>query len=321
MILNLKNNILVVFVIIFVLSFSACDSGNKNDDKYVKPLQPVKSSLNKQVEVGQNTPVEKNDNISDIEIKKHVDNFNKQMDISTIINAGSADFLRVDEVLSMTNQNFSNIRRAALVAEKSKNLLGARKIHEVALSKAVDIAESNKAISGVTIDSVKLKDYNSAVNLAEKTKMISKKESNAGAAFATVTLMVGAKAAIREEEYDKARTMLKKIIEMPCSASAKEVALLNYAQSYEKEGRLDEAYTEYKKILPELKGNKNLYTLVKSKLAQMVTTEEHLPIIKDDQREVALNMMREKMKNITGNPTEQIVRSNTYLNLIKQMEK
>ena len=70
MILNLKNNILIVFVIIFVLSFSTCDSGNKGNDKSVKPVrsaQPVKTRINKQVEDAKNTSIEKNDNISDIE--------------------------------------------------------------------------------------------------------------------------------------------------------------------------------------------------------------------------------------------------------------
>jgi len=41
MILNLKNNLLVVFVIIFVLSFSACDSGN---DKKIKKNSDVQRS-------------------------------------------------------------------------------------------------------------------------------------------------------------------------------------------------------------------------------------------------------------------------------------
>ncbi len=63
-------------ILISLFFFPACDSGNKNNDKFVKPVrsaQPVKTRINKQVEVGQKTPVEKNDNISDTIIKETAD--------------------------------------------------------------------------------------------------------------------------------------------------------------------------------------------------------------------------------------------------------
>ena len=160
------------------------------------------------------------------------------MDISTIINAGSADYLRVNEMLFMTNQNFDSIRKLALMAEKSKNMLAANKIHEIALQKAINVGKSNQAISSMTIDSFKLRNYKDAIDLAENTKIISKKESNAGAAFSTITLMTRAAAAIKRGDYNKARIMLKKVIGTPCSPSAKEVALLKYAKTYEYEGKI-----------------------------------------------------------------------------------